>query len=266
VTDSDGQKFEADWSASFVRVRYELIITGTLWVALARLGLDLTKIPIVGVEVTSPVAAGYLHLGLGSLFAYFAAAFISKWYVEGADVRRTRATLDRLEARISKVVDRLSEFAPPDFGAVAPFGIADAEIQQLDSSLSQVLSRVVALSKYGPDPEHLQHAEFKEVLDRIAFMKSEYHEATEGRVNRLVMEARGISEQHAHQWESLEQALREIKSELDGWKKLRRDIGRLSGSIGFDRNTLGYYVPLLAAAGMFSIAIGPAIIEVVALF
>lgn len=73
-----------DFSATFIRTRTEMVISSVLCWALVALGLNMNKVPLIGLEITSVAPEGAMYCLVLGFYLYCSVSFVFRYMNEQA--------------------------------------------------------------------------------------------------------------------------------------------------------------------------------------
>lgn len=263
----DGDNQEAHWSGTFQRLRAETVIMAIVIVAMTQLELNLSKLPILGIEFAKSVPKGPILIFLYLFFFYFALA----WWVR---YRREKLSLETERRRIAEMRQGMADVIEQTRGSALSFtGDVEASASILLENMSSVRSAHAAFmpelanaaAAYEGSVERLRKIVSdglrsgqigrQDSLIKDAFAPSpvgervrevyglfnhfsKLVEAAEERMNRALGEARAEMQVKGP---AFERAITDLRSTInDHIRRLRN----LRTSIFYDLEFLGFYTPL----------------------
>ena len=101
----DDNGHQAHWSGTFQRLRAETVVMAVVLLAATQLELNLSKLPILGIEFTKSIPKGPVLLFLHIFFLYFASAWVVRYRREKFSIEAERRELDGLRDKMLAVIE-----------------------------------------------------------------------------------------------------------------------------------------------------------------
>ncbi|WP_312403734.1 hypothetical protein [Rhizobium sp.] len=267
MNDDDGSN-EAHWSGTFQRLRAETVIMAIVILAATQLELNLSKLPILGIEFSKAIPKGPVLLFLYLFFGYFTAAWFVRYRREKLKLETERRKIDDLRLQMIEVIDQ-TRSSTVSFAAnvEASALVLQDNLRMLSSRHEEFLPHLSSAAKAYQDTVHRLHAVVNDgvrngVIDRKEPIIAEAYRphAIEEKIKQIYGSFADFKHVVKDAEKRVSVAVREARAEMEAKgpaferavDKLRglveihlRRLRNLRSSIFYDLEFLGFYTPLV---------------------
>lgn len=264
---SEEESSDKHWSSTFQRLRAETVVLSVILLTATQLDLNLSKLPILGVEFAKPAPKGALLAFIYLFFAYFCCAWVVRYFAErGAIVfprKKISAFLSNLDSSLEQANALAFPVARDLFQNLKEFERAAAEVRSEynEHMLPQIRWYSDNYRRYGEFVHAFTKAEergylgansislpnfaigeprthFNEIVEKMSILEGVLGEA----VNEVKLAQRMTTEEINAKGPKFTDMISKFNDDM---KQLKKQLRGLRSNMFFDMEIFGFFIPFL---------------------
>jgi len=274
-----------DWSGRYLRLRAEVIVLSLLMVTITRMDLTLTKLPLLGVELSKAPPVSVIASVMILFFFYILIGWVLRYRVERAEALMPVRSVQSFLGEITDQLKAVEKMTPPDAAALKRgavrvesalshyMSVIDGDVrpavQKLEASLVRLeelgssLRSHIAVGDQEFDRWQNKLDEAKEVVARAPAIPTALVERLRETVDALSLEREKIEDELKGKSDRINETKEKFRTAIT---ELRSELQSRSRAFFWEREVWGFWLPIIFVAVSVVVWLPQAIYDVAQLF